>query len=255
MAQHKLDLKENAIDSFNEALTKYRSGLAGSAKAFKFSILHLSHSLELLFKYYVSQAHPLLIYRNPFSKNIAKEPTIGLWDAIQFLQNEGASLDKDFLSDLAWLKRLRNDIEHYAFDMDLPTARRTMGRMVQAINDFHQEISSEDIEDFVSRENFELFSELINENQRDLGNARIEAKELTEDQRAHSCRSCGYEDTAAMISNVITCQYCGEMDEVIYCCICGDRTRTSDSILWNDDHESRPDYACDACAERIHHMD
>jgi hypothetical protein len=51
MAKHQLDLKENAVDSFNEALTKYREGLSGNAKAFKFAILHLSHSLELLFKY------------------------------------------------------------------------------------------------------------------------------------------------------------------------------------------------------------
>lgn len=90
MATHKLDLQENAVDSFNEALTKYWQGLVGDHKAFKFAILHLSHSLELLFKYYVSKAHPLLIYRNPFAKDLKKDnSTIGLWDAVHFLANEG----------------------------------------------------------------------------------------------------------------------------------------------------------------------
>lgn len=254
MAKHKLDLRENAVDSFNEALSKYRDGLGGNGAAFKFAILHLAHSLELLFKYYVSKSHRLLIYKNPFSKNIAKEPTIGLWDAVQFLANEGTPLDKSFYADLEWLKKLRNDIEHYQFDMDVSEVRKAMGRLVQAINEFHYEIGDEDIEEFVSKANLELFNELADENERDLGNARTDAKELTEDGEVHDCKFCGHDDTGAMIKGRVICQYCKEEDELLDCSICGDRMLRSEAIVWNDDHETHTDYACEACDDRIRAM-
>lgn len=254
MAKHKLDLRENAVDSFNESLTKYREGLAGNVKAFKFAILHLSHSLELLFKYYVSKSHPLLIYKNPFSKTIHKDATIGLWDAIQFLANEGRPLDKTFLADLEWLKKLRNDIEHYAFDMDVPTVRQTMGRLVQAINEFHQDVGDESIDEFVSKQNLPLFNELADEYERDLGNARADAKEQTQDGGVYECKFCGHEGTAAMIDKAVVCLYCKETYSLIRCCICGADERKSDAILWNDEEDGFTDYACAACDSRIRHM-
>lgn len=254
MAKHQLDLRENAVDSFNEALCKYREGLGGNGAAFKFAILHLAHSLELLFKYYVSKAHPLLIYKNPFSKNIAKEQTIGLWDAVQFLVNEGYALDRSFFADLEWLKKLRNDIEHYAFDMDVPEVRRAMGRLVQAISEYHYDIGDEDIEQFVSKENLDLFNELADENKRELANARTEAKELTEDDEVHNCKFCGHDGTGAMIKGRIVCQYCKEDDNLLDCSICGAQMLRSEAIVWNDDHESHTDYACEACDDRIRSM-
>ena len=45
--------KENALDSFNEALAKYREGEAGKLSAYKFAILHMAHFLELVLKMYV----------------------------------------------------------------------------------------------------------------------------------------------------------------------------------------------------------
>lgn len=90
--KHKLDILDNAISSLREALLKYEEGSSNNLSAYKFAILHFSHFLELLFKHYVTLSHPLLIYKNPFSKNISKENTIGLWEAVQFLRNEGKLL-------------------------------------------------------------------------------------------------------------------------------------------------------------------
>ena len=117
--KHELGLLENALDSLNEALRKFQAGESGSPRAYKFAVLHFAHSLELLFKYYVTQSHPLLIYKNPFSKSIAKENTIGLWDAVQFLKNEGKGISADLSKDLEWVKQLRNNIEHHKFEMNV----------------------------------------------------------------------------------------------------------------------------------------
>ena len=44
--EFKLDLKSNALDSFNEAIKKFQQGENGDYKAFKFAILHLSHCFD-----------------------------------------------------------------------------------------------------------------------------------------------------------------------------------------------------------------
>lgn len=251
--KHTLDLRENAADSFDEALTKYREGHSGQAKAFKFAILHLAHSLELLLKYYVSRSHPLLIYKNPFSKDLKKENTIGLWDAVQFLANEGKALEDDFVADLKWIKALRNDIEHYQFDMDVSTVRKTMGRLVQAITEFHADVSEDDdIEDFVSKANMPLYQELADENARERGLARTAAKEKTEDGEVYDCPSCGYKGTAAKIGQAHVCQYCEEVDTLANCCICGVSVLRSEAQSWNEEFD---EYACDGCVDRVRNMD
>ncbi len=63
--KHELGLLENVLDSLNEALRKFQPGESGEPRAYKFAVLHFAQALELLFKYYVTQSHPLLIYKNP----------------------------------------------------------------------------------------------------------------------------------------------------------------------------------------------
>lgn len=244
--RHKLDLHENALDSFNEALTRFREGTAGNVKAYKFAIQHLSHSIELLFKSHIAQIHPLLIYKNPFTtKPLDRELTIGLWDAVQFLKNTDDPISKDFEADLLWLKKLRNEIEHSRFDMDVPTVRATMGRLVESVKDFHEHFD-DDLSAFVTQANLPLFGELSDEYKRSIGEARAKALALSEDGEAHDCEFCGERKTAAMVGRAIDCQYCGESNFMIECCRCGGDERVSDATLWNEEH-GRPEYLCSSC--------
>lgn len=242
---HKLGLYENALDSFNESLTRFREGAEGSVKAYKFAILHLSHSIELLFKSHIAQIHPLLIYKNPFTnKPLDRELTIGLWDAVQFLKNTDDPISKDFEADLLWLKKLRNEIEHSRFDMDVPTVRASMGRLVESIRDFHEHFD-DDLSAFVTKENLPLFEELSDEYKRSLGEARAKARELSEDGGTHDCDFCGERDTGASIKRSIVCQYCGEKNFTIVCCRCGADELVSDATLWNE--EEGREYLCGSC--------
>lgn len=43
--EYELDIKENAMDSLNEALAKYELGEQGELRQYKFAILHFSHFL------------------------------------------------------------------------------------------------------------------------------------------------------------------------------------------------------------------
>ena len=45
-----MDLFDNAIDSFNESLKKYKEAINGDSTAYKFVILHFVHFAELYLK-------------------------------------------------------------------------------------------------------------------------------------------------------------------------------------------------------------
>lgn len=250
MTKHELDLLPNAIDSFNEALAKYRAAEAGDAGAYKFAILHFSHFLELLFKHYVTQAHPLLVYKNPFAANLEKQPTIGLWEAVQFLRNEGHKIEPAFKKDLEWLKELRNSIEHHRFTMDLPEVRATLGRLTQALLEFNEYVSEFDIAEHIAPDNLELFTTLSDEFKAQVAAAGKRAEEESDDGARAHCNDC-FNQTAAQIGSEYKCFYCGYIDPMRDCAVCGAEERRSEMSMWNDEHD---DYICSYCEDRIASM-
>lgn len=162
-------------------------------------------------------------------------------------------MTKNSLRTSKWLKALRNNIEHHQFDMDVPKARQAMGRLVQAISEFHEEVDQElDIAEFVQRDNDKLFQELANTYTRELKEARVSALEKSEDGAAQACVFCTHEGTAAFIAGELVCQYCNEVDSKIECCICGQTVRWSRSVDWNEEYGDR---ACEDCEDRIRNMD
>jgi hypothetical protein len=120
MTTHELDLLENAVDSLAEALSKFEEGDNGEPKAYKFAVLHMAHFVELVFKHHIASKHSLLIYKDPFAAKVDRNKTITLWDAINFINNEAAdTVSPTLKKDLEWLKRLRNEIEHHKFRMEV----------------------------------------------------------------------------------------------------------------------------------------
>jgi len=119
MTIHELELLDNALDSMSEALSKFEEADAGDHRAYKFAVLHMAHFIELMFKHHIASKHPLLIYKDPFSKKLDKNKTIGLWEVVNFINNESPdTVSPEFRKDLEWIKRLRNEIEHHKFAMD-----------------------------------------------------------------------------------------------------------------------------------------
>lgn len=248
MAKHELDLLANAVDSFNEALSKYRAAESGDVPAYKFAIVHFSHFLELLFKYYVTQSHPLLIYKNPFAKDVERQPTIGLWEAVQFLRNEGHAFNPNFMKDLEWIKNLRNNIEHHKFTMDLREVRLTLGRLTQALLEFNDSVADFDIRDHVDSKNLGVFETLSDVYKAEVAAARKQAEE--ESDEVDDCLYCG-NDTAALVDGEYKCYYCQETDPILDCCVCGGADRRGNMSLWNEEFD---DYICAGCLDRISSM-
>lgn len=249
--KHELGLLENALDSLNEALRKFQAGESGDAHAYKFAVLHFAHSLELLFKYYVTQAHPLLIYKNPFSKSIEKENTIGLWDAVQFLRNEGKNISADLSNDLEWLKQLRNNIEHHKFEMNVHEVRRTLGRLIRATMEFSEEHDLLDLAHNVEADCKSTFETLADEYRAGLSMAQAEAIDKSEDGKAYDCYHCGECNTAALAENTYECLFCKEKVAIVECCQCNAEFPETEVSVWNDDHPPQIDYICEACESYI----
>lgn len=205
MKKHELDLLGNSIDSLNEALAKYQQAQNDEHLAYKFAILHFAHFAELLFKHCVAQAHPLLIYRDPFKRDLRGAKTIGLWEAVAFLENDGKAITPEFRKDLEWMKELRNDIEHYRFTMDLDEVKETLGRLMSAVADFNQVNSFVDLEKLVDEEVLEVFQDLA-----DTYSARLRAAlQKVDKAREEAYRGVRPKEWDLVSWNVYSCDECG----------------------------------------------
>ncbi|MEL0613488.1 hypothetical protein [Marinomonas arenicola] len=92
----KFDIKANAIDSFNEALAKYEQGQGGDLKAFKFSITHLAHSIELVLKMYVQSLDENLVFSKCYKEVLKRSQTdeTDLLSSFNALEGEGYDFGK-----------------------------------------------------------------------------------------------------------------------------------------------------------------
>lgn len=251
---HNLDLLGNAVDSLQEALKKFEEGDSGDQKAYKFCVLHMAHFVELIFKHHITEKHPLLIYANPFAQKIdpATAKTIGLWEAVNFINNEDQdTVAGQFKRDLEWLKRLRNDIEHHKFEMNVAESRITIGRIFRAVLDFLDSYGVVDVEKKIPNETKAIFKVLSDEYQFKLHDAFKKADAVESendldpmDQDADpvrlNCEACG-NDTLVIDEGSSTgyrCTFCGnEEGESLpaSCSNCGQRLTVGDLEIWHDE--------------------
>lgn len=247
-----LDLLENAADSLNEALRRVRDATHDNARPYKFAVLHFTHAIELLFKHHVAQAHPLLIYRNPFSKNLAKESTIGLWDAVQFFKNEQRELTEETISDLKWIKDLRNNIEHYKFEMDPRAARLAIGRLIRALNEFHGENGFTDLAGLIETDCRGTYEKLADEYKQRLFEAQRAAELAQKDDEPQVCFQCGSPKTMVRSGNRLMCHFCGVKIPMHECVRCTERYPEVLMRVWNDDNgPTHKEWMCDFCYDHI----
>jgi phage-related protein len=237
-----LDIKSNALDSFNEALSKFESGEQDDIKSFKFSILHLSHCIELVLKMYIQTLDENLVYLKCYKKltQKAKEANVDLLAAYKLLEesefdfstlinghanpytitvdhvisiakNEMCSItgnkfvDQDFIDDINWMKGLRNSIEHYEFEFTVKEVRLCIGRLVRGLDEFTDVFSLFNLESEVGKDKFHVFSVLADEYEQTLSEAHHEVKE-TEDALYRGTR---LKEQMFIEWNVYTCESCG----------------------------------------------
>lgn len=267
MTTHELDLLDNALDSLAEALAKFEDGDDGEPKAYKFAVLHMAHFIELVFKHHIASKHPLLIYKEPFSTKLDKNKTISLWDAINFINNEAAdTVSPSLKKDLEWLKRLRNDIEHHKFKMEVVEVRSTIGRLFRSIVEFLELHTDIKLESLIPDSTLKTFQLLSDEYEFKLRTALKEAEDFEQsnppgddpDARPPrlDCENCG---NPTLIQNKQSstgyrCLVCDNEDGDNVpsgCDICGAPATQGELDAWQLEDGSY-EYRCYYCSGRYH---
>lgn len=268
MSIHELDLLENALDSLGEALSKFEEGDEGDPKAYKFAVLHMAHFIELIFKHHIASKHPLLIFKDPFSKKLDTNKTIGLWECVNFINNEDPdTVSPELRSDLEWIKRLRNEIEHHKFTMDVSQVRNTIGRLFRSVMEFLEDYSDIDIEAQIPSHTKETFKVLSDEYEFSIRSAIREADAVEKENPIDysdpdvdpvrlECPECGHH-TLVLNNESVTgyrCTFCDneESDDLPGTCdICGLHTTQGELDYWPLD-DGGSEARCYYCSGRYH---
>lgn len=210
-----------------------------------------------------------MIYKDPFSRKLNADKTVGLWDAINFIGNESPdSISTEFRSDLEWMKKLRNEIEHHKFSLDVQETRKTLGRLFRSILEFLEFYSELNIEDAIDGNAKETFKVLADEYEMARRDA-IQAADKFEDEQApdHSsdpddfparveCFDCG-NPTCVMKDDSATgyrCLLCGSEDSddiPAPCDICGAMATLGELDRWPLD-DGGTESRCYYCSGRYH---
>ena len=256
--KHELDLLGNAVDSLNEGLRRYENAQRNNdVSAYKFVVLHFAHFVELLLKHAVARLHPLLMYRNPASAKLAHEATIGFKEALAILRNAGVTSEQQLIEDLAWLKKLRNDITHYAFTMDVTEVRTTLGRIIVASNALAAAAGVEDLTKDVASDTSTTYRRLREAYEERIAAATAAARsEVGTADRAYDCDLCGEAETAVKRSKMFYCYFCKQGDMIQPCRECNTKQRASHMISISKepalkDMGSAARYVCWDCEYQI----
>lgn len=239
--EYELDIKANALDSFNEALEKFEQGESGNAKSYKFAILHTSHFLELILKIYIISVNEYLVFSKCY-RHIAKRAkddkvnileafnritqekfdlssfidtessphTITLDQALEFAKCERCKVtgvnfvDTEFCNDIEWVKGLRNNIEHFQFKLEPKEVRLCIGRLVRGIVEFLDIFDLLNLEREIGKDRFHIFEMLANEYTQLLREATREVKE----QESETFKGVRPKHYALMEWNVYACPEC-----------------------------------------------
>lgn len=262
-----LTLLENGLDSLDEGLSQYRRVQDGRLKSAKFAVLAISHYLELLLKHCVHQLDEEAIWESAGK-------TIGIHRALSLLVNEGGvELPASFQADLKWFKELRNDVEHYQFELDAQQVRDVIARLLYDVDLVLQACHVQiDFVTMLDKENIVLFAELSKEYEARLAVAHQRVEDASkeayygvrpkfQDQVQFyvvNCDACGHETfrTNHDSPTGFQCEFCGEQrtDEMPANCTMCDQPWTLGELKYVEDWDGNG-HSESICPRCLHHPD
>ncbi|PCJ43360.1 MAG: hypothetical protein COA71_00360 [SAR86 cluster bacterium] len=266
--KHTLSLFENSIDSLNESLKTFERAKNGGVRQYKFAILNFCQFAELLFKYFAWKAEPdKIIYKT----KSGHEKSIDLWKSLKILSTKGVEVDDQLRSDLEWIKKIRNDIEHYEFSFEVEEIELFSGKILSSIIKYASEYQDLELIWHVDDDSKETIVYLA-KNYDDKLNVALAVVQQEEDLDSAECLSNGGIETywrkydcpdcnnSTLISNNASdtgykCVFCGndDSDEMeIECDSCSNLWEKSELSYYDYTGEGHFRYMCPVC---LHHPD
>ena len=244
----KFNLLENAKSSLRHAVTHLTNDDEITADDYKYAILDIVHSIELLFKEKLKRVHPAFIWKNIDRYPDKKEYTVTLDIAKnRLIRMAGVQFADKHTKNLEAIKKLRNEIEHYEFEGEIELVKSHIGRMMSFIFWFSEEyLELKWEEEFKNDDSwwslinmYQFFEEHV---------AVIEERMFKEKRAAMDCPECG---AYTFDLDNGSCQMCGESQQVDECENCGQRYIAN--VLHEYDRQVDKDHfvkekLCDSCA-------
>ncbi len=266
--EHKLSLFDNAIDSLNESLSLFESANSKGIRRYKFAVLNFCHFTELLFKHFASLIEPEKIL---YTTKKGETKSITFWEALQILDSNNSGIDKDLKNDLEWIKKVRNDIEHYEFAFTTSEVELFSGKILNAVMKYSDEYTNLELLWYVEDNLKEIILQLCKNYNDKLDVALAIVKEQEDIDYADCLSNGGIEtywrkyicpecDNLTLISNPKSdtgyrCVFCGntDSDELEYMCdSCSNIWPKSELEYFDYTDEGHFRHMCPVC---LHHPD
>lgn len=233
--QHKLNLLNNSISYFREAVS-YAQPDEPDTNQWKFAIVNVVQAMELAFKERLRREHPVLIWESVDrqDKSVSMraalsrltDPLIG---KIAIPQNDQTKILKAV--------DLRNELTHFEFDHDHDHIEGKFAEIFSFLIFFYREHLKLETSEFVDEEQHQKIIQIVKARAELKGRAReyIKAGEFTD---VWICPAC---DESTFVVEDQQCCLCHHKEEVVDCATCGQTTLeslvidTSNFLDWDYD--------------------
>lgn len=224
----KFNLIENARDSLFHAVEHLTDRKEPSPGDYKRVIVDIAHVIELILKERLRRVHPAFIFKNIDKYPVSDARTVSTGKAISRLRSiAGVELDEISKKTIAACKNLRNQIEHFEFEIESKEARAIIGRLLSFIFVFSKTHLDQDFEaDFRDDITRSVLAD-IHEFWRAHGPI-IEQRAQDEGREVIDCPACG---RTTFDFDSMECIFCGHIEEMSECNVCGE-------MVWESDIES-----------------
>lgn len=233
-----LDLLENAMDSFDESISYFvKAEDEKESRYYKFSILLLAHTTELMLKEILKEkGHHLLIYSDidkikPNRLDVAH--TVNLDQALNRLKLVSINIPEYIEKKIRGIYAERNKIQHFEIELSAGEASKIVSEGIVAIQYLLEEIIGEKLSDYLRDGLIEEIREIesLYDTYIQLAKDTIISKNLS---------PIAYELFPGRIIK-IPCPSCGEKYIVeegqgIKCYFCSNEYRGIQDCLDNDEH-------------------
>lgn len=153
-------LIENAMDSLNEAIDLYKEGKTHTdTSRYKFCVLLLAQSAELILKEVLYQEHEILLYEDIDNFCESNPTTVGFKKALQRIKDICKIDLHRYYQYLDELREIRNKIQHYKFTIEEDLCNKTIVQAFSSIEYIVVNVLEKTFDDF----GYYIFRERIND--------------------------------------------------------------------------------------------
>lgn len=243
MERLKLNLRENAIDFLEDALSNAMVA-EEVPRRWKFAVLSVVQAIELSLKQLLSEVHPLFVYANIDNP----DKTITLDKAVSRLKQVAIlKLSKEEAQALKLAKETRHKIVHYEVDENIEELKLAFARLLAFLSEFYDSQFDTPLHDEIEEDLWrsgikikehgeELFKKAV---------AKIEANINKEYEEVVTCPSCGWEAMLVNEDNEGLCYVCGHHEQLYFC------ERCNCMMVEGEQEEEHGKIYCVPCLEYV----